>query len=66
MGNKAKSEVNGFVYFAVGVAALGGLLFGYDRACPQSGKARWTLSGLMTWRGGGGVVLVDGGQIVPL
>ena len=30
MGNKAKSEVNGFVYFAVGVAALGGLLFGYD------------------------------------
>jgi sugar porter (SP) family MFS transporter len=30
MGNNAKSEVNGFVYFAVGVAALGGLLFGYD------------------------------------
>jgi sugar porter (SP) family MFS transporter len=30
MANKAKSEVNGFVYFAVGVAALGGLLFGYD------------------------------------
>ncbi len=30
MGNKARSEVNGFVYFAVGVAALGGLLFGYD------------------------------------
>jgi len=30
MGNKAKSEVNGFVYFAVAVAALGGLLFGYD------------------------------------
>jgi sugar porter (SP) family MFS transporter len=30
MENKAKSEVNGFVYFAVGVAALGGLLFGYD------------------------------------
>jgi sugar porter (SP) family MFS transporter len=30
MGNKAKSEVNGFVYFAVGIAALGGLLFGYD------------------------------------
>ena len=26
----AKSEVNGFVYFAVAVAALGGLLFGYD------------------------------------
>ncbi len=25
-----KSEVNGFVYFAVGIAALGGLLFGYD------------------------------------
>jgi SP family galactose:H+ symporter-like MFS transporter len=30
MKNKAKSEVNGFVYFAVGIAALGGLLFGYD------------------------------------
>jgi sugar porter (SP) family MFS transporter len=30
MANKAKSEVNGFVYFAVGVAAMGGLLFGYD------------------------------------
>ena len=27
---KAESEVTGFVYFAVGVAALGGLLFGYD------------------------------------
>ncbi len=30
MKNKAKSEVNGFVYVAVGVAAIGGLLFGYD------------------------------------
>jgi len=30
MENKAKSEVNGFVYVAVGVAAIGGLLFGYD------------------------------------
>ena len=30
MGNEARSEVNGFVYFAVAVAALGGLLFGYD------------------------------------
>ncbi len=30
MESKAKSEVNGFVHFAVGVAALGGLLFGYD------------------------------------
>ncbi|MDQ6740593.1 MAG: sugar porter family MFS transporter [Actinomycetota bacterium] len=30
MANKAESEVNGFVYYAVGVAALGGLLFGYD------------------------------------
>ena len=30
MTNKAKSEVNGFVYLAVGVAAIGGLLFGYD------------------------------------
>ncbi len=30
MKNGAKSEVNGFVYVAVGVAAIGGLLFGYD------------------------------------
>ena len=30
MTDKAKSEVTGFVYFAVCVAALGGLLFGYD------------------------------------
>jgi SP family galactose:H+ symporter-like MFS transporter len=30
MKNKAKSEVNGFVYVSVGVAAIGGLLFGYD------------------------------------
>ncbi len=30
MGKSAKSEVNGFVYFAVAIAALGGLLFGYD------------------------------------
>jgi len=30
MKNNAKSEVNGFVYVAVGVAAIGGLLFGYD------------------------------------
>ncbi len=30
MAAKVKSEINGFVYFAVGVAALGGLLFGYD------------------------------------
>ncbi len=28
--NKVKSEVNGFVYVAVGIAAVGGLLFGYD------------------------------------
>jgi MFS transporter, SP family, galactose:H+ symporter len=30
MKNNAKSDVKGFVYFAVAVAALGGLLFGYD------------------------------------
>ena len=30
MKNKSVSEVNGFVYVAVGVAAIGGLLFGYD------------------------------------
>lgn len=28
--NKDKTGINGFMYFAVGVAALGGLLFGYD------------------------------------
>jgi sugar porter (SP) family MFS transporter len=28
--NKVKSEVNGFVFVAVGIAAVGGLLFGYD------------------------------------
>ena len=30
MENKSNSEVKGFVYVAVGVAAIGGLLFGYD------------------------------------
>jgi sugar porter (SP) family MFS transporter len=30
MANKSKTELKGLVYFAVGVAALGGLLFGYD------------------------------------
>jgi SP family galactose:H+ symporter-like MFS transporter len=30
MGNKSKSEVKPFVYVAVGIAAVGGLLFGYD------------------------------------
>jgi SP family galactose:H+ symporter-like MFS transporter len=30
MANKAKSDVKPFVYVAVGIAALGGLLFGYD------------------------------------
>ena len=30
MTNKAKSHVKPFVYVAVGIAALGGLLFGYD------------------------------------
>ncbi len=30
MKDNSKSEANGLVYFAVGVAALGGLLFGYD------------------------------------
>jgi sugar porter (SP) family MFS transporter len=30
MANKDKSEVNGFVYVAVAIAAVGGLLFGYD------------------------------------
>jgi hypothetical protein len=30
MKNKDKAEEKRFVYIAVGVAALGGLLFGYD------------------------------------
>ena len=30
MENTSRSEVKGFVYVAVGVAAIGGLLFGYD------------------------------------
>mgnify|MGYP001549728471 CR=1 FL=1 len=30
MNTSGKSEVNGFVYVAVVVAAIGGLLFGYD------------------------------------
>jgi MFS family permease len=30
MENEAKSEVKPFVYVAVGIAAVGGLLFGYD------------------------------------
>jgi hypothetical protein len=30
MPGTAKTELKGLVYFAVGVAALGGLLFGYD------------------------------------
>jgi SP family galactose:H+ symporter-like MFS transporter len=30
MRNTVKSAVNGFVYVAVGIAAVGGLLFGYD------------------------------------
>jgi len=30
MENHAKSGVKGFVYIAVGIAAIGGLLFGYD------------------------------------
>ncbi|MEO8318579.1 MAG: sugar porter family MFS transporter [Bradyrhizobium sp.] len=30
MNNKAEPEIKPFVYFAVGIAAVGGLLFGYD------------------------------------
>ena len=30
MKNEARSDVKPFVYVAVGVAAIGGLLFGYD------------------------------------
>jgi hypothetical protein len=30
MKNETKADIKDFVYVAVGVAALGGLLFGYD------------------------------------